>query len=155
MILFFSLTYFTLYDKLCIYSCHYKCSFLWLILYCIHVPHLLYPFICRWTSRLLPVQIVLQHNLTHWKATIELIESHSVMSNSLWPHGLYSPWNSPGQNTRVGSLSLLQGIFPTQGSKSGLSPCRRKPKNPGVGSLSLLLRIFPTQESNRGLQDSC
>ena len=43
-------------------------------------------------------------------------ESCSVMSNSLWPHGLYSPWNSPGQNTGVGSLSLLQGIFPTQGS---------------------------------------
>ena len=41
-------------------------------------------------------------------------ESCSVMSNSLWPHGLYSPWNSPGQNTGVGSLSLLQGIFPTQ-----------------------------------------
>ena len=32
------------------------------------------------------------------------------------PHGLYSPWNSPGQNTGVGSLSLIQGIFPTQGS---------------------------------------
>ena len=31
------------------------------------------------------------------------------MSNSLQPHGLYSPWNSPGQNTGVGSLSLLQG----------------------------------------------
>ena len=30
--------------------------------------------------------------------------------------GLYSPWNSPDQNTGVGSLSLLQGIFPTQGS---------------------------------------
>ena len=28
-----------------------------------------------------------------------------------------SPWNSPGQNTGVGSLSLLQGIFPTQGSR--------------------------------------
>ena len=28
------------------------------------------------------------------------------------PHGLYSPWNSPGQDTGVGSLSLLQGIFP-------------------------------------------
>ena len=41
-------------------------------------------------------------------------ESCSVVSNSLWPHGLYSPWNSPGQNTGVGSLSLLQGIFPTQ-----------------------------------------
>ena len=42
-------------------------------------------------------------------------ESHSVMSDSLWPHGLYSPWNSPGQNTGVGSISLLQGIFLTQG----------------------------------------
>ena len=38
-----------------------------------------------------------------------------VMSSSLWSHGLYSPWNSPGQNIGVGSLSLLQGIFPTQG----------------------------------------
>ena len=37
------------------------------------------------------------------------------MSSPLWLHGLYSPWNSPGQNTGVGSLSLLQGIFPTQG----------------------------------------
>ena len=51
-------------------------------------------------------------------------ESHSVMSNSLQPHGLYSPWNSPGQNTGVGSRSLLQGIFPTQGSNSGLLRCR-------------------------------
>ena len=46
--------------------------------------------------------------------------SCSVMSNSLWPHGLYSSWNSPGQNTGVGSLSLLQGSFPTQGSNPGL-----------------------------------
>ena len=46
-------------------------------------------------------------------------ESCSVMSNSLWPHGLYSPRNSPGQSTGVGSLSLLQGIFPTQGSNPG------------------------------------
>ena len=38
------------------------------------------------------------------------------MSDSLRPHELYSPWNSPGQNTGIGSLSLLQGIFPTQGS---------------------------------------
>ena len=38
---------------------------------------------------------------------------------------LYSPWNSPGQNTGVGSLSLLQGIFPTQGSNPGLLHCRR------------------------------
>ena len=40
-------------------------------------------------------------------------ESLSVMSDSLRPQGLYSPWNSPGQNTGVGSLSLLQEIFPT------------------------------------------
>ena len=46
------------------------------------------------------------------------------MFNSLQPHGLYRPWNSPGQNTRVGSLSLLQGIFPTQGWNPGL-PLRR------------------------------
>ena len=38
-------------------------------------------------------------------------ESRSVVSNSLRPHGVYSPWNSPGQNTGVGSFSLLQGIF--------------------------------------------
>ena len=47
-------------------------------------------------------------------------ESHSVMSNSLSPHGLYSPWNFPGQNTGVGSLFLLQVIFPTQGLNPGL-----------------------------------
>ena len=43
-------------------------------------------------------------------------ESRSVKSNSLRPHGLYSPGNSPGQNTGMGSHSLLQVIFPTQGS---------------------------------------
>ena len=37
------------------------------------------------------------------------------MSDCLQPNGLYSPWNSPGQNTGVGSFSLLQRIFPTQG----------------------------------------
>ena len=37
---------------------------------------------------------------------------------TLRPHGLYSPWNSPGQNT-----GLLQGIFPTQGLNPGLPCC--------------------------------
>ena len=46
--------------------------------------------------------------------TDSLCESHSVMSDSLQPHGLYSPWNSPGQNTGVGGCFLLQGIFSTQ-----------------------------------------
>ena len=42
------------------------------------------------------------------------------MSNSFWPHSLYSPWDSPGQNIGMGSLSLLQGSYQprdrTQGS---------------------------------------
>ena len=50
-------------------------------------------------------------------------ESHSVMSNSSRSHRLYSPWNPLGQNTEIGSLSLLQGIFPTQGLNPGLPQC--------------------------------
>ena len=64
---------------------------------------------------------------------------------------IYSPWNSPGQNTGVGSLSLLQGIFSTQGSKFFTSQATGKPKNTGVSSLSPLQRVFWTQESNRDL----
>ena len=52
-------------------------------------------------------------------------ESYSVVSDSLQPHELYSPWISPGQNTGVGSLSRLQIIFPTQGLNSGLPHCRQ------------------------------
>ena len=47
----------------------------------------------------------------------------SVMSNSLWSHGPYSPWNCPGQNTAVGCHFLLQGNFPTQGSNPCLPHC--------------------------------
>ena len=67
-----------------------------------------------------------------WKAVWNLLqglfvgesESHSAMSDSLQPRGLYNPCNSPGQNTGVGNCSLLQGIFPTQGSNPGLLHCR-------------------------------
>ena len=51
-------------------------------------------------------------------------ESHSVVSGSLGPHELHSPWNTPGRNTGVGSLSLLQGIFPIQGLNPGLLHCK-------------------------------
>ena len=64
----------------------------------------------------------------HWSPRTggsEWSEGRSVVSHSLWPHGPYSPWNSPGQNTGVGSLSLLQGIFPTQGLNPDLPCCRR------------------------------
>ena len=58
-----------------------------------------------------------------------------------------------------GSLSLLSGIFPTQGLNPGLPHCRQtlptepqgKPKKTGVGSLSLLQQFFLTQKSNWGL----
>ena len=66
------------------------------------------------------------------------------MSDSLRPHGLYSPWSSPGQNTGVGSLSLLQGIFPTQGSNPGLPHCRRilyQPSHKGRPKLGVKLLI--------------
>ena len=56
--------------------------------------------------------------------------SHSVVSNSLWPHALQlsrllCPWGSPGKNTAVGCHSPLQGIFPTRGQNLGLLPCRQ------------------------------
>ena len=76
-----------------------------------------------------------------------------------------TPWTIPsmkfsGQNTGVGSLSLLQGIFPAQvqtqvscNAQADSLPAepQGKPKNTRVGSLSLLQRIFPTQVSNLGL----
>ena len=85
-------------------------------------------------------------------------ESHSVMSNSLWPNGLYSSWNSPCQ------ARILECIAPSGLSNSGIEPRSHrlqadslpaeplgKPKNTGVGSLSLLQCIFPAQDSNWGL----
>ena len=55
---------------------------------------------------------------------IDFQKNRSVVSDSLQSHGLYSAWNSPGQNIRVGSCSLLQGIFPTQGLNADLPHCR-------------------------------
>ena len=46
--------------------------------------------------------------------------SNSLQPNVLWATKLLDPWDSPGKNTGVGSRSLLQGIFPTQGSNLGL-----------------------------------
>ena len=51
-------------------------------------------------------------------------ESCSVVSDALQSHGLYSPRNSPDHRTGVGSCSLLQGIFLTQGSNPVLPPGR-------------------------------
>ena len=77
------------------------------------------------------------------------------MSDSLQTHGLYSPWNSPGQNTGVGSLQV---IFPTQGSNPGLQHCKwilyqlsHKGRPRILEWVAYPFPIFPTQESNQGL----
>ena len=66
-------------------------------------------------------ELQIEHQKEYWSEN----ESCSVVSDYFWPHGLYSPWNSPGQNPGVGSLFLFQGIFPTQGSNTGLLHCRQ------------------------------
>ena len=61
------------------------------------------------------------------ESVITPIERKWKLLHRVWlcdPHGPYSPWSSPGQNTRVGSHSLLQEIFPTHGLNSGLLHCR-------------------------------
>ena len=86
-------------------------------------------------------------------------ENRSVVSDALWPHGLYSPRNSPGQNAGVGSLSLLQRSSQPRdrtqvsciASRFFTSWAQGKPKNTGECSLSLLQQIFLTQELNCGL----
>ena len=70
------------------------------------------------------LHITYSHSLVHFKLFLASLsyliqcsesESRSVACDSLRPHGLYSPWNSPGQNTKVSSLSFLQGIIPNPG----------------------------------------
>ena len=73
-------------------------------------------------------------------------ESRFVVSNSLQPQGPYSPWNSPGQNIGVGSLSLLQGTFPTQGLNPDLPHHRQilyqlsHKESPPKGNLISIMR---------------
>ena len=73
----------------------------------------------------LPVLQVSGHKPMQSLKGMKESQSCSVVSDSLRPHGLYSPWNSLSQNTGMGSLSLLQEIFPTQGSNPGLLHCRQ------------------------------
>ena len=83
--------------------------------------------------------------------------SRSVVSDSLLPPDLYSPWNSPGQKPFPSPGDLANPGIETRSpalqedSLSAEPP--GKPKNSGVGSLSLLQQIVPTQESNQGGRD--
>ena len=77
-------------------------------------------------------------------------DSHSVVSDSLQPHGLYSPWNSPGQNTGVGSRSLLQvieyGCSPIFCELRNYLECLLKMQFPGTYHLRLGFSRFEAQE---------
>ena len=96
--------------------------------------------------------IFLKRSLSEWKSPSR--------ADSLRPHGLYSPWNSLGQNTGVGCLPISR--VSSQSSDRTHVSCiaggfftswatKETQENIGVGSLSLLLQIVPTQELNRGL----
>ena len=78
--------------------------------------------------------------------------SRSVVSNSLRPRGLYSPWNSPGQNTGVGSLSLLHGIFPSQGSNTGLPTAGGFFTSWAPGILEWVAYPFSSRSSQPGIE---
>ena len=84
----------------------------------------IYAYVCEYMPTYMNVILWLIIKITLLSLFVIESESRSVMSDSLWSHGLYSLWNSPGQNTGVGSLSLLQGIFPTQESNPVLPHCR-------------------------------
>ena len=76
------------------------------------------------------VYVWLSHFAVHLKLSQHCLLAIRYVWKSLSPVWLFatpwtSPWNSPEQNTGVGILSLLQKIFPIQGSNWGLPHCRR------------------------------
>ena len=72
-------------------------------------------YVVRECSSIIDLPLAVQLSQRHW---LKWSGSCSIVSDSLWLHGPCSLSNSPGQNTGVGSLSLLQGIFP----KPGIEP---------------------------------
>ena len=115
--------------------CYFRCCCLFMISFC----DLLYSDIrdcallrsaqlCAGSNLMSPTVVLelKRHQLVQARGVVYLAKYFNCESESLSDvqlfvtHGLYSPWNSPGQNTGVGSLSLLQGIFPTQAVNQGL-----------------------------------
>ena len=70
----------------------------------------------------LPIKVFCHNRVSY--SEVKWSESRSVVSDFLWSHELYSPWDSLGQNAGVDSISLLQGIFPSQVLNPGLLRCR-------------------------------
>ena len=77
---------------------------------------------------------------------MKVSEKRSVMSDSLWPHGLYSPWNSPGQNTGIGKPFPSPGDLPNPGLKPS-SPALEADSLPAEsqGKLCIVKSLFSKQ----------
>ena len=70
------------------------------------------------------------------------------------PARLLCPWNSPGKNTRVGGHSLLQEVFPTQGSNPGLLHCRQILYHLTHQGVTLKNLLIPQLNWYRSLKDA-
>ena len=71
---------------------------------------------------------------------------------TLQSHGLYSPWNSPGQNTGVSSFSILQGIFQAQGLNTGLPHYRHILYQLSHKGNRIILYLSPNQQQGKLLK---
>ena len=94
-----------------------------------HPIHMMLELFQAWKHVALFSKLIFFSLISSVHLCMDCSESRSVMADSLRPHGLQPArflflWNSPGQNTGVGSLSLLQGIFSTQELNRGLLHCR-------------------------------
>ena len=118
--MFFFLAYFTLYNRLQFHPSHqnwFKWILFngWVILHCVYVPQLSYPFICWWTSN---IKCLLKFSylkclyflkiLFHCCCWVASVVSNSVRPHRWQPNRLLCPWDSPGKNTGVGCHFLLQ-----------------------------------------------
>ena len=88
------------------------------------------------------------------------VPSFSVVSDSLWPHGLWPtrllcPWNFLGKNTAMGRHFLLQGIFPTQGSNLCVLHCRQVLYHCATREASTLHLILAKRPGNHILVNTC
>ena len=107
------------------------------ILICIYIhTYTLHTYTCIYLRALYILIYIYKHTYIYLHNNINVMTIYvlkwcsSVMSDSLWPHGLQPtrllhPWNFPGKSIRVGCHFLLQGIFLTQGSNPGLPRCRQ------------------------------
>ena len=88
-----------------------------------------------------------QHNSDCCDCFVKVAQPCPTLCN---PHGLYSPWNSPGQNTGVGSLSLLQGNLPNPGIELR-SPAQQVDSSPAEPQTRTSPLIIPEEPEHSGL----